>query len=68
MHWHNHLFLFLNDLVDFISHGFDGLSDLTNDVHLLFDDDDVETYFKLYLLLYADDAKYAQLEVCATGY
>ena len=47
--------LFLNDLVRFISRGYDGLSDITNAVHLLFDNEDVETYFKLYLFLYADD-------------
>ena len=45
--------LFLNDLVRFISRDYDGLSDITNAVHLLFDNEDVETYFKLYLFLYA---------------
>ena len=39
----------------FISRGFDGLLDVTNAVHLLFDIEDAETYFKLYLLLYAND-------------
>ena len=47
--------LFLNDLVEFMSHGFDGLPDITEAIHLLCDNDDVEVYFKLYLLLYADD-------------
>ena len=47
--------LFLNDLVEFMSHGFDGLPDITEAIHLLYDNDDVEVYFKLYLLLYADD-------------
>ena len=47
--------LFLNDLVEFISHGSDGLSDITSAMHLLCDNDDIEVYFKLYLLLYADD-------------
>ena len=47
--------LFLNDLVEFISHGFDGLNDITDAIHLLCDNDDIEVYFKLYLLLYADD-------------
>ena len=47
--------LFLNDLVEFIARGYDGLRDVTNAAHLVFDNDDVEVYFKLYLLLYADD-------------
>ena len=47
--------LFLNDLVEFMSHGFDGLPDITEAIHLLCDNGDVEVYFKLYLLLYADD-------------
>ena len=28
---------------------------LTDEIHLLFDNQDCEVYFKLYLLLYADD-------------
>ena len=43
---------FLNDLVDFISRGYDGLTDI---VHLAFDNADAEVYFKLFLLLYADN-------------
>ena len=31
------------------------LSDITEALHLLCDNDDVEIYFKLYLSLYADD-------------
>ena len=46
---------FLNDLVDFISRGYDGLTDITNTVHLVFDNADAEVYFKLFLLLYADN-------------
>ena len=38
-----------------MSHGFDGLHDITEAKHLLGDNDDVEVYFKLYLLSYADD-------------
>ena len=38
-----------------MSRGFDSLSDITEAIHLLYDNDDVEIYFKLYLLLYADD-------------
>ena len=45
----------MNDLVEFISHGYDGLHDITGAIHLLCDNDDIEVYFKLYLLLYADD-------------
>ena len=47
--------IFLNDIVEFMSHGFDGLPDITEAIQLLCDNDDVEVYFKLYLLLYADD-------------
>ena len=47
--------LFLNDLVEFICNGFDDLSDITEAIHLLCDNEDIEVYFKLYLLLYADD-------------
>ena len=47
--------LFLNDLVEFMSHGFDGLPDITEAIHLLCDNDDVEVHFKPYLLLYGDD-------------
>ncbi len=38
-----------------MSHAYNGLNDVCNMSHLLFDDDDIEVYFKLYLLLYADD-------------
>ena len=31
------------------------LHDITEAIHLLCDSDDIEVYFKLYLLLYADD-------------
>ena len=34
--------MFLNDLVEVISHGFDGSSDITDAIHLLCDNDDVE--------------------------
>ena len=46
---------FLNGLVEFMSHGFDGLPNITEAMHLLCDNVDIEVYFKLYLLLYADD-------------
>ena len=32
-----------------MSHGSDGLPDITKAIHLLCDNDDVEVYFKLYL-------------------
>jgi hypothetical protein len=38
-----------------MSHAYNGLNDVCNISHLLFDNDDIEVYFKLYLLLYADD-------------
>jgi hypothetical protein len=47
--------VFLNDLTEFMSHAYNGLNDVCNISHLLFDNDDIEVYFKLYLLLYADD-------------
>ena len=51
-----HLFsTFLNDLTEFISHAFEGLNRISNMGYLLLSDDDVEVYFKLYVLLYADD-------------
>ena len=47
--------LFFNDLTEFMSHAYSGLNDISNMSHLLFDNNDIEVYFKLYLLLYADD-------------
>ena len=47
--------LFLNYLVDFIARGYDVLSDIKNTALLVYDNDDAEVYFKLYLLLYACD-------------
>ena len=47
--------LFLNDLCNFMSNKYSGLQLLTDSVTHLLSDDDVEVYFKLYLLLYADD-------------
>ena len=47
--------IFLNDLVDFLSHSYNGLTDICNISHLVFDDSEIEVFFKLYLLLYADD-------------
>jgi hypothetical protein len=41
---------------EFRSHAYNGLNDVCNIIsHLLFDNNDIEVYFKLYLLLYADD-------------
>ena len=36
-------------------HAYNGLNNVCNISHLFFDNDDIEVYFKLYLLLYADD-------------
>ena len=47
--------LFLNDLVEFTSKCYAGLPNITEAVHLLCDNDDIEVYFKLNPLLYADD-------------
>ena len=46
---------FLNDLVDFISKAYDGLTNVTEAIHFLLSTDEVDTFLKLYLLLYADD-------------
>jgi hypothetical protein len=47
--------LFLNDLVGFISHAYDGLTNVYNATHIFLDTEDISVYLKLYLLLYADD-------------
>ena len=49
------LSIFLNDLYEFMSHAYNGLQDIYKISHLLFDNDDVEVFFKFYLLLYADN-------------
>ena len=46
--------IFLNDLVEFMSHAYNGLVDMSTAARLL-DTDEVAVYFRLYLLLYADD-------------
>ena len=46
--------LFLNDLTQFMSKCYDGLNLLTDEVHSLFNNQDVEVYFKLYLPFYAE--------------
>ena len=50
-------FIFLNDVTEFISHAYEGLNRISNMAHLLHSDDDVEVYFKLHVLLYADDTE-----------
>lgn len=47
--------LFLNDLSEFISHGYNGLNNVSDMAKILLSNDDIEVYFKLYILLYADD-------------
>ena len=47
--------LFLNDLVQFMSNSYNGLSTLSEDTGSIFNNDDIEVFFKLYLLLYAED-------------
>lgn len=51
--------LFLNDLVEFLSHSYDGLSNIYNAAHIFLDNDDISVYLKLYLLLYADDTDFS---------
>ena len=53
-----HLFffsLFLNDLTEFISHAYDGLNAVCDMSKIILSNDEIEVYFKLYILLYADD-------------
>ena len=47
--------VFLNNLTEFVSHAYEGLNRISNMAHFLLGDDDVEVYFKLYVLLYVDD-------------
>ena len=47
--------LFLNDLSEFISHAYNGLNNVSDMAHILLSNDEIEVYFKLYILLYADD-------------
>ena len=47
--------LFLNDLSEFISHAYNGLNSVSDMAHILLSNDEIEVYFKLYILLYADD-------------
>ena len=46
---------FQNDLTEFISHAYDGLNDISDMSHIFLSNDDIEVYFKLYILLCADD-------------
>ena len=48
--------LFLNDLTEFISHAYDGLNAVSGMSKILLSNDEIEVYFKLYILLNADDA------------
>ena len=47
--------IFLNDLSEFISHAYNGLSEVAEMSKSLLSDDEIEVLFKLYILLYADD-------------
>ena len=47
--------LFLNDLVHFLSNSYNGLSTLSEAVASILNTEDIEVFFKLYLLLYGDD-------------
>ena len=47
--------LFLNDLVHLMSNTYSGLATLSQDIGSILNNDDIEVFFKLYLLLYADD-------------
>ena len=47
--------IFLNDLTEFISHAYDGLTNVNDMAKNLLSDDDIEVYLRLYILLYADN-------------
>ena len=47
--------IYLDDLQEFLSKKFNGLDYLSDVSKELLSDDDVEVFFKLYILLYADD-------------
>ena len=47
--------IFLNDLTDFLSNAYNGMEHISNLAQQTFPDDDLIVYFKLYVLLYADD-------------
>ena len=47
--------IFLNDLTEFISHAYDGLTNVNDMAKNILSDDDIEVYLRLYILLYADD-------------
>ena len=47
--------LFLNDLSELISRAYNGLNNVSDMAHILLSNDEIEVYFKLYILLYADD-------------
>jgi hypothetical protein len=47
--------LFLKDLTEFLSHSYDGLSNVYNAIHIFLDTEEFAVYFRLYLLLYVDD-------------
>ena len=44
-----------NMLLIFLSHSYDGLSNIYNAAHICFDNDEIAVYFKLYVLLDADN-------------
>ena len=46
---------FLNDLTKFISHAYNGLVDVSEMSRLLLGNGEIKVFFKLYLLLYAND-------------
>ena len=47
------LSLFLNDLSEFIAHAYNGLNSVSDKVHNLLNNDNIEVYFNLYIWLYA---------------
>jgi hypothetical protein len=46
---------FFNYLVEFISHAYDGLTNICNATHIFLDTEELSVYLTLYLLLYADE-------------
>ena len=47
--------IFLNDLSDFLQRAYNGMEHVADLAHQAFENDEIIIYFRLYILLYADD-------------
>ena len=64
--------IFLNDLTDFLSNAYDGMTLVSELAQQTFQNDDITVYFILYVLLYADDTvifseSHAKLQAALNG-